>query len=254
MKRLKKVVLIGGALVVALVVAAAIVLALALGKVVRAGVETAGPQVTGTPVTLQDLSLSPVTGRGSLKGLVIGNPKGYQTPSAFALEEITFQVDPSSLLKPTVVIDEVLIRGPKITYEMGMGESNIGAIRKHIASLVPKREPGQPEPPAQEGEGKKIMLRHFVLEGAEVSVSATLLQGRTMTLPLPKLELRDIGTAEGGATPEEVADEIFGALNELIAKTVAEAGGLGGSLKASGESLGTGIKEGVKGLFGGKKP
>jgi hypothetical protein len=253
MKRLKKVILYGGLAVLVILVVGGVVLMLTLGKVVRAGVETAGPKVTGTPVTLQDVSLSPFSGRGTLRGLVIGNPEGYQTPSAFALEELTFQVDPGSLRGAVVVVDEVIIRGPQITYEMGLGESNISAIQKHIESLVPKRQPGAPEPAPSEGESKRIMIRHFLLEGAQVNVSAKLLQGKALTLPLPPLELRDIGTAEGGATPAEVADKIFGALNELIAKTVAEAGGLGSSLKESGQSLGTGLKEGVKGLFGGKK-
>ena len=47
-----------------------------LNSIVRSGVETALPMVTGTPVKLNSVAISLLSGKGTLKGFIIGNPEG----------------------------------------------------------------------------------------------------------------------------------------------------------------------------------
>ena len=76
---MKKVLLIVAVLVVVAVVALFVV-GSNLDGIVKKAVETAGPKITQTSVTLDGVSLSPRSGSGAIKGLTVGNPSGYSSP------------------------------------------------------------------------------------------------------------------------------------------------------------------------------
>ncbi len=52
-----------------------------LDRLIKTGVESIGPKITGTTVSLDHVNCSVLTGHCRLKGLVVGNPKGF-TPRA----------------------------------------------------------------------------------------------------------------------------------------------------------------------------
>ena len=60
--------------------AAALVAApfVAMAAAIKKGVEKVGPMVTKTPVKLDSVSLSFLSGSGKVKGMVIGNPEGFR--------------------------------------------------------------------------------------------------------------------------------------------------------------------------------
>ena len=60
---------LGGLLVLLVVVAGAAFIY--LDRIVEKAVETAGPQITGTPVTLEQSALKPWSGAGKLSGLAL---------------------------------------------------------------------------------------------------------------------------------------------------------------------------------------
>ena len=74
--------------IIRLVLIAVVVLALLvvvgvhffLDGAIKRGVETIGPKLTKTQVTLNNVSLSLLSGSGKMKGLVVGNPEGFKTP------------------------------------------------------------------------------------------------------------------------------------------------------------------------------
>ena len=82
---MKKLIILGLVGILLVTVIGLAVFVIYLDSMVKAGIEAAGPQITGTTVTVEAVRLSLLTGEGRVKGLVIGNPKGYQAPSAFKL-------------------------------------------------------------------------------------------------------------------------------------------------------------------------
>ena len=76
MKKLLIRLLIALVIVVVLVVVA---IGLFLDSAIKKGVETIGPQVTKVDVKVEGVSLLLLSGSGKVKGLVLGNPQGYQT-------------------------------------------------------------------------------------------------------------------------------------------------------------------------------
>ena len=253
-----------------------IVFSLMLSTIASTAVETVLPKITKTDVKLESFSLSIFSGKGSIKGFIIGNPEGFKTASSFELGKVRIDIDLMSLLSDTIVIEEIYIDAPKITYEMGM-PSNIGQIQKNVEEFSSPATGGEePEEKPEEtdeeeaGPGKKILIKHFVIENGKVSLSAKLLQGQAVTVPLPRFERKNIGGESEGKSIGEVTSEIFTPLTASIS-TVAKTGfedarkRLGEAADAIGEEAGkagkgavdAGKKAGkdavdkIKGLFGG---
>src|SRR5207253_1720455 len=67
---------------IVLIVLAAVAVHLFLDSTVKRVVETMGPEMTKVQVKLEGVNIVLLSGSGSLKGLVVGNPEGYKTPSA----------------------------------------------------------------------------------------------------------------------------------------------------------------------------
>jgi hypothetical protein len=224
-KKALKIVLI--AIPILLIVAVVVVIFM-LDGLVKTSVETVMPEVTGTPVTLESVSLSPLSGRGELGGFIIGNPEGFKTDSAFKLGNVVVDVDVSSLMSDTIVIEEITINAPQVTFEVELPsfKSNISAIQKNVDKFAgtPAEEALKPEE-KDKGPGKKMKIKLFVLKGATVSVSTPLLGGKKLTVPLPPIRLENIGGGDDdeGKSIGEVAKAIFDPLTGSIENVAKEA-------------------------------
>lgn len=79
---------------VVVVILAFLGVGLFLDKAIKAGVETLGPKVTKVDVKLQSVGLSLLSGGGTIKGLMLGNPAGYKTPFAINVGEASLSLTP----------------------------------------------------------------------------------------------------------------------------------------------------------------
>jgi uncharacterized protein involved in outer membrane biogenesis len=197
-------------LVLAIVAVGAV--SLFLGRIVKTAVETAGPRVLGAPVTLASATILPWSGRGTLRGLTIGNPPGFRGAAALKVGEVSVRVKPSSLFSDTVVVESVVVRGPEILYEYGPGGSNLAALQRRAqgASAAP-REPAKAGP----GSGKALFIRDLRLTGGRVG-----LQGQEIALP--DVHLTDLGGP--GQPPAKAAAQ---ALSQVSAAAGRAAAGVG---------------------------
>ncbi len=259
-----KILLKVGVVVVLLIVIAVIAITLSLDSIIKKGVETVGPRITGTPMKLGGVNLSFLSGQARLKGLVVGNPPGFHTESAFKLADAKVKVDLKSALSDKLIIEEILIDGPEITYEGSPSGSNISRIQENVAafgkSVTPKdaaESKSQKKDPTQ----KKVQINHFIVKNAQLNASTSMLKGKTMTISMPDIHLKDIGKNSEGVTVQTAAAEVFAAINKSVVQSVAGAGKLlekgaeavGEAAKGIGSEAGkTGSKavEGLKGLFG----
>lgn len=189
-----------------------------LGRAAVVAVNQYGPPLTGTEVTLGSAHLSPLSGGGWLKELLVGNPTGFQTAKAFSVGEISVKVKPTSLLGDTVDVQEVVVAGPEFIYETKLVSTNLGTILDNLEKNTGGEQQtadttatGEPSGPA-----KKIIIRHFVLQDAKVVVAAG---NTTLEVPLATLELTDIGVAKGGVTPAEAAAEILPQVLKMVTQT-----------------------------------
>jgi uncharacterized protein involved in outer membrane biogenesis len=65
--------------------------------------------LTGVPVTLEQATFRPWSGKIGLKNLHVGNPKGFNTPGVFDLGQVDVELDVRSLLRDTIVIRRIAV-------------------------------------------------------------------------------------------------------------------------------------------------
>lgn len=247
--------LIAGGVVVGVLVVALVTVSFFLGSIVKTGVNTYGPRITQTSVRLAGASISPFSGSGSLRGLVVGNPKGWSSSDLVSVGRIHVAVAPRSLFTDRIVIKDIEIDAPVFDYETRLVSSNVGDLLKTV-----EHQSGSGAATAKTKSGKPIHLevRHFALRDGVVRLGAGKAAAR---IPLPPLELSNIGLG-GGVSPAELAAVVMRSLTDDIVRAVASgAGRAAATAKAAAtqqlnnatKSVKQKAEEKVKGLLGGKR-
>ena len=244
-----------GLVVIVLVVL--VIVVLNLDKGIKAVVETMGPELTKSSVTLSDVDLSLTSGEGSLKGLVVGNPAGFKTPNAFSLGEIFLAIDTESLTTDTIVIKSLRIIAPEITYESAKGGTNLEQLQKNVEQAIGSGNDASGDTAkgtdSDSSAAKKLIIKDFSITGGKISYSNPLLGNKPIILPLPPIQITGIGEKTGGATAGEVVKQILEAVNKNAASAVTNSGALkdiGDKLKEQTEGQIKEKLEGLKGLLG----
>jgi hypothetical protein len=212
-----------------------------LDSIVKAAIEKIGSSVTQAEVRVKAVKIELTSGRGALNGLTVGNPSGFKTERALSLGEISVQVDVGSVTKDPIVIKEIVVAAPEVTYEIGGQGSNLDALRRNVDAYAGASK-GRAQKAEGGGEGKKLIIENLYVRNGKVNVSASALGGKALGASLPDIHLTSIGKQSGGATAGEVAQQVFGAIGQGATKAVT-------ALPDVGKLLG-GVKEGAAGAAG----
>lgn len=256
------------AIVVVAIAGAAYYFASNLDSLVKAVVERYGSEATQARVTLKAVELSPTSGTGRLQGLTVGNPKGFSTAEAISLGDIQVALDIATLQSNPIVIKEVLITQPAVTYEYAGSGSNLETIQKNVQAYAAKFGGGS-QPAAGQGTAggsgtagsktdaaaeRKVIIERLVVRDGKIGISHAALQGRSLSSPLPIIELKDIGKDKGGATPAEVAEKVIGTISAQASRVASSdlQKQLGAALKDQAGNIGGagGAADKLKGLLG----
>lgn len=225
------------------------IVSMSLGRIVKSAVEAAGPRVLGAPVTLGLVTIAPWSGRGTLHGLVIGNPEGFKSAHAVSVGAVDVEVELSSLLTDTIVVERVAVREPELIWEIGQGSSNIARLQKNAQEAAaeyggPDAAPAAASRP--EKKGKSLLIRDFSVTGGKVGLSATAFGSEGLSAPLPDVRLTNLGGKD--RSPAQVASQAFAAITSSAQGAVANLGGKaldaarGVALKALGRLFNRGGK------------
>jgi hypothetical protein len=211
-----------------LVIAMLCVLYFSINWIARSGVEKFGPKLTQTRVRIEGLDISPLSGKGVVRGILIENPDGFETENAIKLEEVRVTVDLASLFSERFVIKEIVVRAPEITYETNGNTNNIKIIFDNVRSFARDTERGAGVRERREFEkrptwkNRRVQINRFVVRNARINMSETPFGGGRRTLSMGEVHLRNIGAGEDGKTVSEVFGEIFEAMNRTISGTVSD--------------------------------
>ena len=261
-------------IIVVILIIAVFAIILNLGKIVKTGINTVVPQVTKCEAHVDDVNFNVFGGKFEIKNLVIKNPEGYKTDQAFSLGHIFVNVKMGSLMSDVIEIDQVLIDAPEITYEVGLGNSNLNTILENVNSALPSSDGEEKKEEKEEKKegGKKVVTNLVKVTNGKIGVSAKIAGGMEAPIVLPDIEIKDLGKKEGGISMVQAAAitlkttllSIFDVLKssgKLLldgAKAIGEGivdgvKSLGDGAKDSIKSLGDSAKEGVKSLEDGAK-
>ena len=200
-----------------------------LGAAVKALINNTAPLVLKTDVHVERVTARVFSGVFHIRNLRIGPPETFEA-NMFEMPELTVRLRPSSLFSDTIVIDEVTVRDPMLTYELKGLNSNFSAL------LAPfEKEPSDKEP-AEKSPAKKVAIGHFLFTGAKCRLA--IANGKGAVVPLPAIELSDIGKKNGGVTAIEALFEI---LKSISTGTVNAVGNLIGAVGSAAVDAVTGI-------------
>ncbi len=198
-----------------------------LDEIVADAIAHHGSAMTQARVGVERVEIAPKNGKGVISGLLLGNPKGFKTPFALRVERIEIDVDLSSVAKDVTVIRSLVISSPDIIYEMGETGTNFEAIQKNIATYL------GPKGNARRKGGTRLIVEELTICNANARASADFMGGKTVSIPLPDIALKNVGQARGGVTPGELGQEISRALKAKLSV----AGNFERLRKSTGETL-----------------
>ncbi len=206
--------LIGGVVIILLVVGVVFFTLSNLGPLVKKTVNTLGPQMTKTDVSVADVSISIFSGEAKIKEFLLGNPKGFKTSQAMKVGSISVDIDEKSITQNPIIINKIEIIAPEITYEKIKGTDNFQSLLKNVQGSAKSEK--KAEAKDSNKEGRKIVINNVIIKDGKVNLAMAMLGGKEITAPLPDIHLKDIGKEKDGATPAEAFEQIFSSLYSSI--------------------------------------
>lgn len=197
-----------------------------LNKGIKTAVETFGPQVTQTPVLLEAVNLSILSGKGTLTGLNVGNPEGFKSEHIFALGQIDVEVDTGSIFSDKIIINKIHIQQPEISYEKTLSGSNIKTLLKNIEAFSgPAEEKADAEAEAADevGAQKQVVIKQLIIEDGSIYVG---LLGAGSKVPLPRIEMNNLGEDGNKKSVSETIDLVLTEVLKSIGPAMSGAGDL----------------------------
>jgi len=217
--------------ILSIIVTAVVVIAIAVGvflfssldELVKTGIEKAGTEVTKTQVSVGGVKLTLASGEGTISDLHVASPAGFSRKQIFTLGSVTVAIDPKTVTEKVVVIDKVIIKSPQIFYEISdKGDSNLDVLKKNVQQSTAGS--GSKKSSEASGEEVKLIIRKFVIEGAEIDARIAALGNKDLSANIPRIQLNDLGKDSGGATAGEIAEKVTKILISKTTKAVAELG------------------------------
>ncbi len=227
--------MIGIGLVAVVITGVVVYLFSNLGLIIKSAIEEYGSQVAGVRVTVGSVDIEFDKGVAMINTFSLGNPPGFSAPGAFDMDRIRVTLAPGWETGDKIIIDEILVNQPKITYELGSNGSNFDVLKANL-----KKTAGSKTEPSQDsGTEPSIIINHLRIQNGEVAATATILGGKTLSVSLPDLHLTDIGKDTGGSNPDEIARKILHAIESSVTSAVTriDLGVVGDAAKAAEKKI-----------------
>lgn len=171
-----------------------------INPIVERAIETKGPEITDTDVSLGSVDIQLLKGRAELSNFTIANPAEFDTGNLFEARSVVFNIEPTSLRSDVIVINEILIEGVRVTAEQKGLTTNIQTMLKTIEQNLPKAE----DEPVQNEEGKVLRFMVERLRFADSSLRVVTEKYGEKELTLAEVEGSNLGSRTAGLTAAEL--------------------------------------------------
>jgi hypothetical protein len=202
-----------------------LILTLRIDSIVSSGIEDIGSEMTGTPVTVGSVSISPFSGSGTISGFRVANPEGFSQEYAMDIESFSIELEPFSLFSNEIIVNDITVSGASVLVEQKMPENNIRQIMSNINSVSDG-----------EASDSRLIIEHFTLENSTAQVYTNVSGERSASVDIPQIVLEDLGRESTMDTAEDVIKQ--------IAEEVA-----GESLQAAVQGGLDQVRDAIQGLF-----
>ncbi|MBW6510454.1 MAG: hypothetical protein K0A94_13045 [Desulfuromonadales bacterium] len=217
---MKLVVKLIGLLLVLVLVAGAVVIFYS-GTLVQKGIEKGGEAALGVATRVGNVDISLMGGEATMSQLTIANPPGFSARQFLELGHANMAVSLHSLLSDTVTIPQLAISGIRVNLEQKGNKNNVNPLLERARTLAGEGRKTADAPASMPKEdGKKFIVSHFSLDDVQVNANLDAFgQSTSVNLVLPKIELRNLGDAQGGLTMAELIEQVVQVILETAQKS-----------------------------------
>lgn len=184
-----------------------------LDHLAKKAVEIGGEQAMGVPTAVKSVSLKPIRGKGSIEGLEVSNPQGFESPFFMHLDSGAAAMDVGSVFKDTVVMNSIALDG----LELYLEKTDAGSNYKVILENMKKGEEKAPE----EG-GKKFLVQEIVVRNIQVHADVVLVAKRTVKLTIEEIRLENVGSDTGSGV---IMSQLMGTIVKAVLTGIVANGG-----------------------------
>lgn len=210
--------------VILVIVIVVIAIILNLDRVVKRTVESQASSSLNLKTTLNSASLSLLGGKLNLHQLDIASPQDFPAPHMLELGDTNVAVSYGQLRQEPVHVESLVLKKPKLVIEQQGGILN---FKKAMDQMPPSESSAEKKP-------LKLVIDDLKVEDADVVVRPGAgIPGvpQEITVPVPSLELKNVGTGEGSQNGAAVKDVVMQVVTALAAKA-SESGSIPAELKA----------------------
>ncbi len=168
-----------------LLLISAIILTFTLDSIVKSNIERVSSDLLDTEVTVESVRLSLLSGSGSISGIQIANPDGFDGETALRIKSVRTEMDPSLFLSDPVVVKLIEIEELELSYELTSRGSNLGTL---AGNLPPQDETGT--------DGRQIVIDRLLMDNTRLEVRVPLEDMEPVQLTLDRFEQTNIGHEE----------------------------------------------------------
>lgn len=228
---------------VALVVVVGAVVFFNFGSAVKTAIETAGSEALGVPVKVSGFSLHLSDKKAGLQGLSIGNPEGFKSAQLLKVKDISVVL--GEVTRELVTLEEVVLDGLSVNYEVGAGGTNLKALEKNIAKAKKAIELASGgEAPKESAAAPEVIIKRLKIVNAEIIPAIPGMAALNKPLVLPEIVLKDIGSKGDPASATDVAAKVMNRIISSSSNTIVKE-----QVTAPVSGAIDKAKEGLKGLF-----
>lgn len=197
-----------------------------LDSIAKEQIERGGTAALGVPTKVDSVSIHIWNGNLALSGLDIANPPGFKTPHFLAMKSANLDVTLGSLRQETIEVPALTLKGIDVNIEQTADGANYRAILDHVKS----RSSPTPAP----GPEKKLIIGRLLIENTTIHVDMQGMPGAvgkiidpktTITLPIERIELRNVGrTGTGVGGTGVTASELSSIVVQAVMAAAVEKG------------------------------
>ncbi len=135
------------------------------------------------------------------------NSQGWSDANLCSLGKVHVDVQPFSILGDHIVVNEITIEAPEFNYETRRVASNVTDLLKNIGEATGAKN--APQATTKSGKPIKFEVKRLRLNNGWVRLGVG---PAALKLPMPPIALDNLGTSEGGITPEQLAFAVMRSL------------------------------------------
>jgi hypothetical protein len=194
---------VAGAVALVLVVVAVYVVVRS-AALVEAAIERHGHRYLGVPVEVDAVDVTLTERSATVRGLVVGNPPGFDGPPAVRVAEIRVALDLSRTSSEIVALEQVTLHGVEVTALFRRQGSNLQQIMDHLNARISAHERARETRVVAE---VRLVIDHLEVLDARAAVASGFL-GRVV-VDLPPVRVTGIGREPGGASVGQVLRQVL---------------------------------------------